>query len=78
MLAFLAHAAAKIPFEKLSEPLTLLYHINRVTAACGEGVLSSIRSTDPAEVSNASDAAMSGQCRSPAEHLAHSALQVLA
>ena len=40
VLAFLAHTTARLPLKRGSEPLTLVFHINEVIAACGEPILS--------------------------------------
>ena len=53
MLAFLAQIVARLPLKKISEPLTLLSHINGIVASCGEPLLTSmdpITSVDHDEV----------------------------
>ena len=42
VLAFLAHTAATLPLSKVSEPLTLIFHINQVMGTSGEALLSEL------------------------------------
>ena len=49
-LAFLAHTAAKLPLKKVSEPLTLVFHINELIGTCGERILSQLSHPQTAQV----------------------------